>query len=193
MYSLKLYNTNGCSHFVIKWLPPWSNARITCLWIKSIFAWRLILHPWNYGRRTDLSLDLLAIIRACVCGNVDRHSPLYIYIYIYTYCFLARITFLQWFRYWYWKLGTNFHINLGLYSLSGKTSYRQISWSFETARLGVIINAPLWNLTGTWQPLDSSAAEGPVKFHCDWKSLNPNLATSGLYEILREDVLPLSE
>ena len=25
---------------------------------------------------------------------------------------------------------------LGLYSLSGKTSYRQISWSLEAARLG---------------------------------------------------------
>ena len=36
----------------------------------------------------------------------------------------------------------------GLYSLSGKTSYRQISWSLEAARLGVIIIAPLWNLTG---------------------------------------------
>ena len=37
----------------------------------------------------------------------------------------------------------------GLYSLSGKTSYRQISWSLEAARLDVIIIAPLWNLTGT--------------------------------------------
>ena len=36
-----------------------------------------------------------------------------------------------------------------LYPLSGKTSYRQISWSLEAARLGVIIIAPLWNLTGT--------------------------------------------
>ena len=38
---------------------------------------------------------------------------------------------------------------LGLYSLSGKTSYRQISWSLEAAILGVIIITPLWNLTGT--------------------------------------------
>ena len=37
---------------------------------------------------------------------------------------------------------------LGLYSLSGKTSYRQISWSLETARLGVIMIVSLWNLTG---------------------------------------------
>ena len=41
------------------------------------------------------------------------------------------------------------HCHRGLYSLSGKTSYRQISWSLEAARLGVIIIAPLWNLTGT--------------------------------------------
>ena len=36
----------------------------------------------------------------------------------------------------------------GLYSLSGKTSYRQISWSLEAARLGVIMIVSLWNLTG---------------------------------------------
>ena len=32
--------------------------------------------------------------------------------------------------------------NQGFYSLSGKTSYRQISWSLEAARLGVMIIAP---------------------------------------------------
>ena len=36
----------------------------------------------------------------------------------------------------------------GLYSLSGKMSYRQISWSLETTRLYVIMVVPLWNLTG---------------------------------------------
>ena len=38
---------------------------------------------------------------------------------------------------------------LGLYSLSGKTSYRQISWSLEAARLDVVMVVSLWNLTGT--------------------------------------------
>ena len=36
----------------------------------------------------------------------------------------------------------------GLYSLSGKTSYRQISWSLEAARLSVIMIVSHWNLTG---------------------------------------------
>ena len=36
----------------------------------------------------------------------------------------------------------------GLYSLSGKTSYRQISWSLEAARLDVTMIVSLWNLTG---------------------------------------------
>ena len=36
----------------------------------------------------------------------------------------------------------------GLYSLSGKTSYRQISWSLEAARSSVILIVLLWNLTG---------------------------------------------
>ena len=36
----------------------------------------------------------------------------------------------------------------GLYSVSGKTSYRKISWSLEAARLNVMMLLSLWNLTG---------------------------------------------
>ena len=39
--------------------------------------------------------------------------------------------------------------NLGLYSLSGKTSYRKISWSLEAARFGFKLFQSLWNLAGT--------------------------------------------
>ena len=38
--------------------------------------------------------------------------------------------------------------------------------------------------------LGSAAAEVPVKFQSDWKSLNPNLAASRLYEILSQQHLP---
>ena len=41
--------------------------------------------------------------------------------------------------------------------------------------------------------LGSCAAEVPVKFQSDWKSLNPNLAASRLHKILQYDVRPLSE
>ena len=37
----------------------------------------------------------------------------------------------------------------GLYSLSGKTSYRKISWSLEAARFGISLFQSLWNLAGT--------------------------------------------
>ena len=47
---------------------------------------------------------------------------------------------------------------LGLYSLSGKTSYRQISCSLEAARLDVAMVVSLRNLTGT------STAERLEKF-----------------------------
>ena len=40
-------------------------------------------------------------------------------------------------------------IHLGLYSLSGKTSYRKISWSLEAARFGFKLFQSLWNLAGT--------------------------------------------
>ena len=70
---------------------------------------------------------------------------------------------------------------LGLYSLSGKTSYCQISRSLEAARLGVIMIVSLWNLTGI------SAAVLPrcLSNFKAIESLNPNLATSRLHEILR--------
>ena len=38
---------------------------------------------------------------------------------------------------------------MGLYSLSGRTSYRKISWSLEAARLGFRLFQSLWILTGT--------------------------------------------
>ena len=38
---------------------------------------------------------------------------------------------------------------LGLYSLSGKTSYHKISWSLEAARFGFKLFQSLWNLAGT--------------------------------------------
>ena len=38
---------------------------------------------------------------------------------------------------------------LGLYSLSGKTSYRKISWSLEAVRFGIKLFQSLWNLAGT--------------------------------------------
>ena len=37
---------------------------------------------------------------------------------------------------------------LGLCSLSGRTPDRQISWSLEAARMGVLMIVLLWNLTG---------------------------------------------
>ena len=40
-------------------------------------------------------------------------------------------------------------ITQGLYSLSGKTSYRKISWNLEAARFGSKLFQSLWNLAGT--------------------------------------------
>ena len=67
---------------------------------------------------------------------------------------------------------------LGIYSLRGETSYRQISRSLETASLGVVMIVSLWKLTGI--------GSGAVKFQSDWsQSLNCNLAASRIHEIWR--------
>ena len=47
---------------------------------------------------------------------------------------------------WVYTVATQETIQ-GLYSLSGKTSYRQISWNIEAVRLCVIIVVSRWNLT----------------------------------------------
>ena len=49
---------------------------------------------------------------------------------------------------WHWKFPP-LNWTQGLYSLSGKTSYCQISWSLDAARLDVAMVVSLWNLTGT--------------------------------------------
>ena len=68
---------------------------------------------------------------------------------------------------------------LGLYSLSGKTSYCKISWSLEADRLDVIIIVSFWNLTGT------SEGALPVKFKSDLKwTKKPILAASRQHKIL---------
>ena len=82
---------------------------------------------------------------------------------------------------WYLITCVSIHPNhLGLYWLSGMTSYPQISWSLEAARLDVIMIVSLWNLTAI------SAALLPrclSNFRAIGKSLNPNLAASKLREI----------
>ena len=78
----------------------------------------------------------------------------------------------------------------GLNSLSGKTSYRQISRRLEAARLEVKMIVSLWIFTGICAKL---LLRRPVKLQNDCKSLNPNLVTSILHVILPKDVRPLSE
>ena len=50
------------------------------------------------------------------------------------------------FHLWYLP---SFIATLGLYSLSFKTFYRQISWTLEAARLDAIMIVPHWHLIGT--------------------------------------------
>ena len=58
-----------------------------------------------------------------------------------------------------------------LYSLSGKTSYNQISRSLDAERMGGIMIV-----------LEFDTSLGTA---ADWKSLNPHLAASRLHGILR--------
>ena len=67
---------------------------------------------------------------------------------------------------------------LGLYSLSGRKSYRKMSWSLKTARLDVIMIA-----LNCDRHIGNTAAEVPVWFQRGYKCLN--LAASRLHEILR--------
>ena len=68
------------------------------------------------------------------------------------------------------KIGGIFLKDDGLYSLIGKTSHYQISWSLEAVRLDIMIIATLWNLTGTLAALFSGAClilERFEKYKCE--------------------------
>ena len=80
-------------------------------------------------------------------------------------------------------------LHQSVYSLSGRTSHRNISRSLEAVRLDVTTIVSFWNLTGISAAL---LPKVPVKLESDWINLNTNLAASRLHEILRQYVCPLS-
>ena len=108
-----------------------------------------------------------------ICENHPQHTPdIDEWLYFVLFCCVTETVDLS-ISYriasvtsrWFCTLFSIGETTLGFYSLSGKTSFHQISWSLEAAWLGIIIIAPRWNLTG------SSAALLPrVKFQSDWKS-----------------------
>ena len=61
--------------------------------------------------------------------------------------------------------GCTFTIITGHLSLSGMTSYSQISWSPEAAKLDVIMIVLLWHFS---RHLGSAAADVPIQFQNDW-------------------------
>ena len=60
---------------------------------------------------------------------------------------------------------------LGLYSLSGRTSYRKISWSLEATRFGFRLFQSLWNLTAPRQQCCRDACQISKRYdNCNIKS-----------------------
>ena len=130
------------------------------------WKWGQLTH---WGRVTHICLGNITIIgsdnglspryhQAIISTNAEilftgplRANPSEILIKILT-CSFKTMRLKVWStKWWPFCLGLNvlIHLPLGLYSLSGKTSYRQISWSLEAARLDVAMVVSLWNLTGT--------------------------------------------
>ena len=77
----------------------------------------------------------------------------------------------------------------GLYLLSDKPSYWQISWSLEAARLGVTLShhSRIW--MASWQ----RCCRGACQISERLESVNSNLVASRFQEILRSAILLLSE
>ena len=74
------------------------------------------------------------------------------------------------------------HKKQGLCSLSGKTSYRQISRSLKAARLVIYINGIALKFD---RHIGTTATEVPVEFQSDRAILNTNLAASRFLEIVQ--------
>ena len=79
---------------------------------------------------------------------------------------------------------------LGLYSLSGRITYRKISWILKAVKLGFKLFQTALKFE---RPHSNSAVEMPVKFQSDMIIMISNLTALRLREIWRQDFLSLSE
>ena len=77
---------------------------------------------------------------------------------------------------WYYCNIRSRYDNQGVYSISGRASYRETSRSLEAARFEFALPQSLWN----WTVLGSSAAEMPAKFQSDTIIITSDLAASRL-------------
>ena len=68
--------------------------------------------------------------------------------WIENYCVVTMYIFVNWSVTNRLTVNEGYKMYLDLCSLSGKTFYRHILWSFEAVRLDVKITASLWHLTG---------------------------------------------
>ena len=80
---------------------------------------------------------------------------------------------------------------LGLYTLSGWTSYHKISFIGLEAATFVAFSFPIARMLDT--QLSNSAGETLVKFQSYTVIETSKPAASKLHEILRQNILPLSE
>ena len=151
---------------------PWNTFEVDYLFSVTVIRRGLVKRKWKFWRHIWLQY---------IPSNVDM---IFIWFVLFRWYHNYRVIHLSYYPYssWLSHTGTRRQWTLSLYSLSGRTTYRQISWSLEAARLDVIMIVSLWNLT------DISAAlllKCLSNIRAIEKSLNPNLAASRRREILR--------
>ena len=81
---------------------------------------------------------------------------------------------------------------MGLYSLSGKTSYHQILRSLKAMRLDVIMIISLWHSTGIWAArllrcLTNFRANGEVKTWISWLQVFTRSCSKTSYRLVNRD------
>ena len=100
----------------------------------SIVNWTFRNKPqWNFNRNSNIFIQENALENV-VCDLASSGLGSNVLIYVMTSGRWRRNSYIPSFL-------------QGLHSLSGKTSYRQISWTLEAARLYIIMIESLWNLT----------------------------------------------
>ena len=140
MLQYTFYDISTLVH-VIYWYRQVTSHYLSQSWPKSMSPYCVTRHRWV--KQDAISSHSLARVcsieytQVCVVHcNVLAASPALDRALSYIYPYSSRL--LNWRR---WS-------NLGFYSLSGQTSYCQISWRHDPARLDVIMIVSLWNLSG---------------------------------------------
>ena len=120
-----------------------------------MFRFEIRENTFNCSGFNDTSLldcrELYIILTSCFTRACSLLLGILLAFYIYILYYIIELHADLYVLCQKWRIkDVQSYAHQGLYSLSYKTSYRQISWSLWATRFDVIIIVSIWNLRSHW-------------------------------------------